>query len=50
MQTIARGRTGTSMPAFGASATTHRLLSESEIESIVTFLRSREPQTARSSK
>ena len=40
VETIQRGRRGTSMPAFGAAATTHRQLSATEIESIVTFLRS----------
>ncbi len=40
VETIRRGRRGTSMPAFTAAATTHRQLSAAEIESIVTFLRS----------
>ena len=40
VETIHRGRRGTSMPSFAAAATTHRLLSDEEIESIVTFIRS----------
>ena len=40
VETINRGRRGTSMPSFAAAATTHRLLSDEEIESIVTFIRS----------
>jgi cbb3-type cytochrome c oxidase subunit III len=40
VETISRGRRGTSMPSFAAAATTHRLLSDDEIESIVTFIRS----------
>jgi len=40
VETIGRGRRDTSMPSFAAPATTHRLLSDEEIESIVTFLRS----------
>jgi cytochrome c oxidase cbb3-type subunit III len=39
VETIRRGRRGTSMPTFGASSTAHRLLSDQEIESIVTFIR-----------
>jgi mono/diheme cytochrome c family protein len=39
VETIHRGRRGTSMPSFAASSTTHRLLSDEEIESIVTFIR-----------
>jgi len=39
VETIRRGRRGTSMPTFGASSTAHRLLSDPEIESIVTFIR-----------
>jgi cbb3-type cytochrome c oxidase subunit III len=40
VETIRRGRRGTSMPSFGATATTHRLLSDEEIESVVSFIRS----------
>jgi mono/diheme cytochrome c family protein len=40
VETIRRGRRGTSMPSFAASATMHRLLSDAEIESIVAFIRS----------
>ena len=40
VETIHHGRRGTSMPSFGASSTAHRLLSDEEIESIVTFIRS----------
>jgi cbb3-type cytochrome c oxidase subunit III len=39
VETIRRGRRGTSMPSFAAPSTTHRLLSDEEIESIVTFIR-----------
>jgi cbb3-type cytochrome c oxidase subunit III len=40
VETIRRGRRGTSMPSFTAASTIHRSLSEQDIESIVTFLRS----------
>jgi mono/diheme cytochrome c family protein len=40
IETIHRGRRGTSMPSFAASTTANRLLSDEEIESIVTFIRS----------
>jgi cbb3-type cytochrome c oxidase subunit III len=39
VETIRRGRRGTSMPAFGAASPAHRLLGEREIESVVTFVR-----------
>jgi cbb3-type cytochrome c oxidase subunit III len=39
VETIRRGRRGSSMPTFGATSTTHRLLSDEEIESIVSFIR-----------
>jgi cbb3-type cytochrome c oxidase subunit III len=39
VETIRRGRRGTSMPAFSAASPAHRLLGDREIESIVTFLR-----------
>ncbi len=39
VETIHRGRRGTSMPSFAAPATTHRLLSNQEIDAIVSFLR-----------
>lgn len=38
-ETILRGRRGTTMPAFAQPATTHRVLSPREVESVVTFLR-----------
>jgi mono/diheme cytochrome c family protein len=40
VETIARGRRGTAMAGFLRSSPTHRTLSRSEIESIVTFIRS----------
>ena len=40
IETVKRGRRGTAMPTFAASATTHRLLSDEEIEAIVSFVRS----------
>lgn len=39
VETVRRGRRGTSMPTFGASSTAHRVLSDPEIESIVSFIR-----------
>jgi mono/diheme cytochrome c family protein len=39
VETIRRGRRGTSMPSFGAPSPAHRLLSDDEIQSIVRFLR-----------
>jgi cytochrome c oxidase cbb3-type subunit 3 len=39
VETITGGRRGTAMAGFGESAPTHRSLSESEIGSIVTYLR-----------
>lgn len=39
IETIRRGRRGTSMPAFASAGTTHATLSQPEIESIVAFLR-----------
>jgi mono/diheme cytochrome c family protein len=39
-ETIARGRRGTSMPAFLESSPVHPTLTRGEIESIVTFIRS----------
>lgn len=39
VETIRRGRRGTAMPAFTTSSTIWRLLSDSEIESIVAFIR-----------
>jgi mono/diheme cytochrome c family protein len=44
-ETIRRGRRGTSMPGFGAAATTHRLLADEEIESIVSFIRTWEERS-----
>lgn len=40
VETVKRGRHGTAMPTFAESATTHRLLSDQEIETIVSFIRS----------
>ena len=40
VETIARGRRGTAMPAWQESSTVHRTLSRAEIESVVTFVRS----------
>ena len=45
VETIARGRTGTQMPAFAEASTVHRTLNTQEIESIVTHLRGWETQT-----
>jgi mono/diheme cytochrome c family protein len=39
IETVRRGRDGTSMPAFARSATTHRLLSDPEIQDVVSFVR-----------
>ena len=39
METIRRGRQGTSMPSFAAASTAHRLLSDEEIASIIAFIR-----------
>ena len=39
-ETVRRGRRGTSMPSFVQAATSHRVLSDEEIESIVRFMRS----------
>jgi cbb3-type cytochrome c oxidase subunit III len=39
VETIRRGRRGTSMPAFTAASPTHAVLSDSEIGSIVAFMR-----------
>jgi mono/diheme cytochrome c family protein len=40
VDTIGRGRGGTGMPAFLEPSTVHRTLSRTEIEAIVTFIRS----------
>jgi mono/diheme cytochrome c family protein len=40
VETIARGRRGTAMPAWQEPSTVHRTLSREEIESVVTFVRS----------
>ena len=45
VETIRRGRGGTSMPGFGAASPAHRVLSDPEIEAIVRFLRSWEETT-----
>jgi len=39
-QTIARGRRGTAMPAFSEASPVHRALTEGEIESVATYIRS----------
>ncbi len=39
VETIKRGRRGTSMPSFAGAALAHRQLSEPEIQSIVAFIR-----------
>ncbi len=39
VETIRRGRRNTSMPAFITTSTTHQMLSEPEIEAIVSFIR-----------
>jgi cytochrome c oxidase cbb3-type subunit 3 len=39
VETIRRGRAGTSMPGFAQASTTHPLLSNGEIESIVAYIR-----------
>ncbi len=44
VETIRRGRRGTSMAAFGSAGTTHATLSAQEIESIVAFIRTWEEQ------
>jgi cytochrome c oxidase cbb3-type subunit 3 len=40
VDTVRRGRRGTSMPAFGAASPAHRLLSDEEIRDVVSLLRS----------
>lgn len=44
LETIRRGRRGTTMPAFSRPSTIHRLLTQEEMESIVTYIRSWENQ------
>jgi cytochrome c oxidase cbb3-type subunit 3 len=44
VETIRRGRRGTSMAAFGAASTTHAALSPREIEEIVAFIRTWEEE------
>ena len=39
LESIRRGRPGTSMPPFGSPSPTHRLLSDPEMETIVAFIR-----------
>lgn len=39
VETVGRGRAGTSMPSFRAGSTTHRQLSEDEIEDVIAFVR-----------
>ena len=39
VESIRRGRRGTSMPAFGSASPAHRVLDDAEIVSIVTFMR-----------
>jgi hypothetical protein len=45
METILRGRGGTSMPSFGASSTVHATIARREAESIVAFIRTWEEKT-----
>jgi mono/diheme cytochrome c family protein len=45
VETIRRGRRGTSMAAFAAASTTHATLSAGEIESIVAFIRTWEEKS-----
>jgi cytochrome c oxidase cbb3-type subunit 3 len=45
VETIRRGRRGTSMPPYGEAGTTHRLLADEEIEAIVAFIRTWEKQS-----
>jgi cbb3-type cytochrome c oxidase subunit III len=40
IETIRRGRRGTSMPAFGSASPAHRVLADDEIGAIVSFIRS----------
>jgi mono/diheme cytochrome c family protein len=40
VETMRRGRRGTAMPGFGVPSTSYQTLSASELESIVTFIRS----------
>jgi cbb3-type cytochrome c oxidase subunit III len=44
VESIRRGRRGTSMPAFASASPTHRVLADEEIVSIVAFMRSWEEQ------
>jgi len=44
VETVRRGRTGTSMPAFGRASVARSMLSNPEIESIVAFIRTWEAQ------
>ena len=39
VETIGRGRNGTSMPSFRVGSTTHRQLAEDEIHDVVAFVR-----------
>jgi len=39
VETTRRGRRGTSMPPFAVAGPAHRQLSDQEIETIVTFMR-----------
>lgn len=39
LESIRRGRPGTSMPAFGSPSPAHRLLADEEMEAIVAFIR-----------
>ena len=45
VETIRRGRRGTSMPPYGEAGTTHRLLADEEIEAIVAFMRTWEKRS-----
>jgi cbb3-type cytochrome c oxidase subunit III len=43
VETVRRGRGGTSMPAFGSPSPTHQVLGDDEIEAVVAWLRTFEP-------
>lgn len=43
-ETIRRGRSGTTMPAFGSPSLTQRMLSQGEMEAIVAYIRNWETQ------
>jgi cbb3-type cytochrome c oxidase subunit III len=45
VENVRRGRRGTSMPAFGSPSPTHRVLSDGDIEAIVSFIRTWEDRS-----